>query len=490
MPFEPQVDDTITINGSVYGFDRLDAAGAFEFVYGQQGRKGTVYRVVAPDGSRWAFKVFFSQFQTERLLQVADQLRRYRKLPGLTVCDRQVISSDKECSKLAKHPELRYAVLMPWIAGWTWFDIIVSQLNGQPTVFSREESLYYARQMAAVLTSLEQRGLAHCDIANGNVILDNQHRRFELIDVEDMYGPQLTRPARLPAGSKGYAHPAAGDGFWSAEGDRFAGAVLLAELLGWHNPDVRALVEDDVYFTDGEEGQDCPRYQILYEVIESTFSTQLADLFAASWFSDSLDRCPRFGTWHEGLEAVTLPSAPTLFVVPDEITFGLISEPTAKTVSVTNAGGGRLQGKASAKDAPWITVQRSVFDLAAGEEHAINVKAYPEHDESARSSDEVYRLGVVQLASNGGDAELLVHARFAPPKASIVAASSMSLGQYVFRREGAFNLYLGVLAVLLIISRLSYDESMLILATLWGTLVGLILIASRVHEYRNKWPDS
>lgn len=54
-----------------------------------------------------------------------------------------------------------------------------------------------------------------------------------------MYGPKTKRPSLLPAGSAGYAPKYLTSGVWQKEADRFAGAILLGEILSWCSEEVR-----------------------------------------------------------------------------------------------------------------------------------------------------------------------------------------------------------------------------------------------------------
>jgi hypothetical protein len=62
----------------------------------------------------------------------------------------------------------------------------------------------------------------------------------ELLDLEGVYISGIPSPKRLSHGSPGYQHCRLGrQGQWSPYGDRFAGAILLTEMLTWWNPVVR-----------------------------------------------------------------------------------------------------------------------------------------------------------------------------------------------------------------------------------------------------------
>jgi hypothetical protein len=118
-----------------------------------------------------------------------------------------------------------------------------------------------------------------------------------LVDVEQMYGPSLNRPHLLPGGSPGYAHRTAPDGLWSPEADRFAGAILIAEMLGWHDAQIRGRAWGESFFDPDEIAQDSDRYLALHASLERCWGVNAARLLERAWRSDVLAECPTFGGW-------------------------------------------------------------------------------------------------------------------------------------------------------------------------------------------------
>lgn len=103
----------------------------------------------------------------------------------------------------------------------------------------------------------------------------------------------------------GYQHHNLGPkGQWCPEGNRFAGAILLTEMLTWWNPRVRAQVADhaDTLFQPAElqkdDGSLC-----LKEVRKTLLSmhSNLLSLFDLAWVSSSLAECPDFASWYSTL---------------------------------------------------------------------------------------------------------------------------------------------------------------------------------------------
>ena len=146
----------------------------------------------------------------------------------MSVCTQTVLTRQTHGRLIEEHEDLEYATLMPWIEGKTWFDYLQSR-----QAVRLGDSRALAESMAWVLYALELNRLAHCDLSSANVIIAPDLQQVHLVDVEDLYTPWVEPPPMLPGGSMGYQHPSLnGSGQWGALGDRFAGAVLMAEMLG------------------------------------------------------------------------------------------------------------------------------------------------------------------------------------------------------------------------------------------------------------------
>jgi hypothetical protein len=189
--------------------------------------------------------------------------------------------------------------------GRTWFDKVWSR-----NALTRDESLRLALHCASVLVGLEGLRLAHCDISGANVIFDPVTFAIALIDVEDMYGEYrpgepFTQPASVPLGTPGYQHRTSARGQWGAEADRFAGAVLLAEMLGWYDDRVRTEASGESYFEPTELQQPgCPRFGVLREAL-AALGGPLAALLDRAWRSSALAECPSLAEWRYHIESVS-----------------------------------------------------------------------------------------------------------------------------------------------------------------------------------------
>ena len=304
--FRPQADHPLSVDGVPYSIAEHPAAHGMP--YGQEGRQATVYKLVSGTGQK-ALKVFKPRFQVPSLVSLSKRLDTYAEIPGLRVCRRMVLTPQHNSELLAEHPDLLYSVLMPWIEGPTWMEVIISK-----RVLTPDQSLQLVRALANVLSIMEQEGLAHCDLSGPNLLLpaladdtlrprsagETTSLMIELVDVEQMYGPELRRPEVLPSGSMGYAHKTAADGLWSSEADRFAGGVLIAEMLGWCDPRVRDAAWGEGYF-DPSEMQRAnarnARYNALDNVLRERWGEQIVPLFRRVWESTTVGECPTFGAW-------------------------------------------------------------------------------------------------------------------------------------------------------------------------------------------------
>ena len=292
--FQPDAGTKISIGGTAYRFTEHPALPGSGIPFGQDGRAGVVFRLQDDAGNFRALKVFKPAFRQPALVGLTRKLEAYAGLPGLTVCRRVVLTPQAHADLLRQYPDLLYAALMPWIAGHTWQEIT------QPrTALDPRQSLALAHAFAVILAHMEQEGVAHGDLSASNLLiegLDAGAPRVELVDVEQLYAPGLLRPGILPGGSPGYAHKSAG-GLWEAEADRFAGAVLLAEMLGWCDERVRDATAGETYFAEGELQAGSGRYRRLYTTLAERWGNPVAALFEQAWHSETVQDCPPFGSW-------------------------------------------------------------------------------------------------------------------------------------------------------------------------------------------------
>lgn len=336
MPFQAEINLGLPIDGINWRIAEHPSAPGMP--YGQEGRTAVVYRLNSDTESR-AIKVFKPRYRLPSLASLAQRLTPFADMPGLTVCQRIVLAPQRHASLLRQYPDLTYAVLMPWIEGPTWMEVVLRRDDPRDGALSLEQSLTLARALAITLAEMEQKNIAHCDLSGPNVLLpllaslpsQRTNRRRDratnasiaLVDVEQIYSPGLEQPVTLPVGSPGYAHKAAPGGFWSYEADRFAGAVLLAEMLSWCSQRVRNAAWGEHYFDPAEIQTDSDRYRLLVVVLRERWGDAIAGLFERAWASDTLADCATFGEW-----LVSLPgdaaSSSDIFTPPATDTTSLL----------------------------------------------------------------------------------------------------------------------------------------------------------------------
>ncbi len=306
MAFKAEVGQEIAVGDQVYCI--AEHPGVPGNPYGQEGRAAVVYQVLDQLDARWALKVFKPQYRLPYLVEESKRILPFADLPGLRVCRRTVLSATQHRLLLRQYPDLAYSVLMPWVAGPTWLQILVTRQQLLPQM-----SLSLASSLTLVLTTLEERGLAHCDLSGANILLpgmeadscESTASAVELVDVEQLFGPGLIRPEILMSGSAGYGHPAVG-GAWGKDADRFSGAVLIAEILGWCDSEVVAAAWGESYFDPEELQHSSDRYAVLLRALKARWGQALGELLERVWQAETLSACPTLGEW--------------LAVMPDRVT--------------------------------------------------------------------------------------------------------------------------------------------------------------------------
>lgn len=301
MGFQPEVNARIHINGKAYTVGAHPQAPGVP--YGQEGRQGTVYLLYSEDKKdKKAIKVFRSKFVNPSMVHHTQQLARFKGMAGLWACDRMTVTPQNNTELLSVEPDLLYSVVMPWVEGPTWMDVLLAK-----KCLTRKQSFSAAFALAHVLTDMEQRGLAHCDLSAPNLILPMLNDKIkdvrpvdyvQMIDLEQMYSPQLERPEYIPAGSQGYVSQTSTQSLmWGAHSDRFSGAVLMMEMLGSCSDMFMDHAWGESYFAPAEMQSGCERYNELLYILRSHWGEAVASLFARAWGNEELTQCPPFAEW-------------------------------------------------------------------------------------------------------------------------------------------------------------------------------------------------
>ncbi|MCC7106795.1 MAG: hypothetical protein IT307_16805, partial [Chloroflexi bacterium] len=310
MPFEPRAGDDLVIRGVLYRV--AEHPGAPGLPLSHEGVTATAYRLAEPGNAARAvaLKVFRPRFRIPSLTALPERLDRFAEFAGLSACRFAVLEPRRDDRLLARQPDLAYAMLMPWVEGPAWSEVVEQK---RPLDAAQSASL--ARALTNALVTLEQYGVAHCQLSGSSVLLPSLARRAAaemtvgLVDVEQLFGPGLTRPEVLPPIEPGYAHAQA-EGAWEPRADRFAGAVVLAEMLGWCDERVRARAWGQSYFAPHETQVDGERYRLLLGVVGERWGDRAAALLDRAWQSRSLADCATFGEWLLALPEAPAPARP------------------------------------------------------------------------------------------------------------------------------------------------------------------------------------
>ncbi|WP_298818551.1 serine/threonine protein phosphatase [Chloroflexus sp.] len=289
MPFQPAIDEQLEIDGVNYQVCAHPALPGQAFI--QEGQTGRVVQLRATGGFV-ALKVQ-TQIHDQALIDHAQQLQSISVIPGLQAARRIIITAANQSTLVAKHPELNYAILMPWVYGPPWQELIRHHRPLSPI-----QSLTLARALAHLLAEIEQRGLVHGDLQAAHVMLPGlidpgAAAPVALVDLETMHGVGIHRLA-LPAPASPYQHPVAAQGLSI---DRFGGALLILELLGWCEEDVRAAAEPDSFFATTDLLKPTERYQLLHAALARRWGIGPAQMLERLWQSDTPMKCPQFKDW-------------------------------------------------------------------------------------------------------------------------------------------------------------------------------------------------
>lgn len=272
--------------------------------YGQEGRQGTVYKLLHSDNSRAAaLKIYRPMFRNPAAINTLPQFHELSQVEGLSVCAREILNPQQDMELLQEYPELLYSSIMPWIEGITWTDVLLGR-----TELSVEQCQSLALALANTLAEMEQKGAAHIDLSSSNLILcdiPEATSKVELIDVEDMFMEGLIEPDYLPEGQNGYMPANQNEEYpWSLYYNRFAGGILLAEILAWSSPEVRGMSWGESFFDPQEMQKEGERFSLLLRVLEENYGVVVSGMFARVWNAEQLNLCPTFGEW-----AIELSSA-------------------------------------------------------------------------------------------------------------------------------------------------------------------------------------
>ena len=329
MEFTPQT--TLTIRDKHYTFVPSRRSNDKVFIDGSGGR-AAIYKLHCKETNTFhALKVFkagvidsydranFSFFQ-ERLPEMSH---------FAWVKQRMLLNPDTDASLIANYPSLKNAIIMPWFELRKLDEIRSAILDGSLAITS-QKSRHFAQLLAYALAELERQGIAHGDIAYSNILFDWERDELYIIDIEDMYHESLTKPATITkgGGTNGYRFS---DDFtsWSPLADRFAGAIMISEILSLVNDECNEASAEESYLKQDEIkdrfNEDCDSYRTLYYTIED-INVKWSKLLHQAWNATNLNHIPTLTDWETALGRPT--SLDNLYqqwlVMPEQI---IVPEP-------------------------------------------------------------------------------------------------------------------------------------------------------------------
>lgn len=298
--FQPTRDMVLHIGEQCFAFlphplfpDDPDA------VYVLEGSSALIYQVRdSANGDIYALKTFKRSFRHPYIVQQTNLIKNMLNGNRLEIARRICLSPDAYPELITAYPALSYAVLMPWIHATSWSGLM--QNPAASAHFTRTQALQLATSTAQLLAWLKSLGMAHSDLSGANVLIEPTTGRVHLLDLENLFFSQIPASTGPLLGTPGYQHRNPGpNGQRCLAGDRFAGAVLLTEMLTWWDPRVRALVDehaDSLFLPDELQAPNTPRWSAARTTLHQ-LSPDLLALFDQAWFSSDLDVCPKMSEW-------------------------------------------------------------------------------------------------------------------------------------------------------------------------------------------------
>jgi serine/threonine protein kinase len=260
--------------------------------YSQLAGRAVVHQLRDQTGEYFALKVFKKQYRDPSLVGAIQNLKHVENFEGLRAARRRIVLPSDPAAR--KHRNLEYAMLMPWVHGKTWYDVL-GQARDEGYYLPEPVAIRLCNRFLSIMEGLETAGVAHTDISPGNVMVEFTENDVQLLDLEDMYMPGADPPSHQSTGSTGYRHRSGEDGntFWRSEGDRYSAAVLAAEMLILVSPQLARKATQEGFFR-GHCGtsEGMTRFEEAQVWLEK-IAPEFAPVFERSWFASSLEECPR-----------------------------------------------------------------------------------------------------------------------------------------------------------------------------------------------------
>jgi serine/threonine protein kinase len=278
-----------------------------------KGQGSVFFLLQVPQGNIWLLKKFApSRRPSDDYLK---SVTRY--LPGgaefFTCTQRRILTSNHLDLRNSyyKNPDfadwLAGSILMPKVPGTPWASMADDLREGNLEL-SIIQRLQVSLNLVKCIALLEKAQCSHRDLSSTNVFVTIDGRVF-LIDWDCMYHPQLPFQLNTTSGTMGYIAPfikianrnSIASASWCEHADRFALAVLIAEIL-LIGPDTPLPHEDGTLFSQSQieaAGNNFIRGQIeQLRCLSKPCTALLKKAFIASTFQE----CPSPVDWEIALK--------------------------------------------------------------------------------------------------------------------------------------------------------------------------------------------
>jgi hypothetical protein len=306
MNFTP--DTTLTIRNQHYTFVMNDRNTIDQ---DESGGRAVIYQILnTTDNTIHALKVFKDGFRESynsknfTFFQTA-----LTDIPGFEwVPQRLLINPNDDKALLDQHPYLENAIVMPWFA-LPKLDEIRGFIKKKKLTNIASKSKQFASLFAYALAELENRGIAHGDIATSNVFFDWVNDRLVIIDIEDMFHKSLIRPSHLENAVGGTPNYRFSTQFtsWQPSADRFAGAIMISEILTLADDKCIQAAARETYFNaddiaNREWGDPVSRYPIMSEALDD-INAKASEYLKTCWNAKAteIDKLPKLSEWRDAL---------------------------------------------------------------------------------------------------------------------------------------------------------------------------------------------
>jgi hypothetical protein len=274
------------------------------------GARASIYKIQnIQSGTIHALKIFRPQYQHSYTKENFDYAQNtLSRIPALAwITQRFMINhaDDGTLLRAKANAFLENAIVMPWLEFDKITDIRYLLKKGRLSL-TQEDAFKIAQSFFESMHQLELLGIAHGDIASSNILIDARQCAVHIIDIEDFFHDSLVKPSGVidgPGGSQGYRFSASFSS-WDVMADRFASAVLIAELLTLHDTDIVSAVQDnrkETTFTQMEldlrHSADSDSLIRQIEAKLTAIDVQAGPLFRRAMSAQSLNRVPAITEW-------------------------------------------------------------------------------------------------------------------------------------------------------------------------------------------------